>query len=465
MTVLNPDTLYESARIAFGHEPTEDQDDLLRRLASFALNRDHRDTFVLGGYAGTGKTSLTAAFVKALSQSGLKFILLAPTGRAAKVLSSFAGYPAHTLHKRLFRGFAPESGGQLFAAPNNDTDTLFIVDEASMIPECDGNRLLTQLLRHVYSAIGNNIIFIGDTAQLPPVGQPESRAMNPEYLRSLGLLPQCALLDKPVRQASRSGILYNATWLRRAMMLPQLPAPHMRVSKFADVEVIGSEFLGERIADSFAATGDEGTMVVTRSNFRASLFNRQIRACVFYAEELLQRGEKLVVVKNNYYYSDAKKGIDFLANGEIIRLEYLHGEEKRYGFIFADADIYIPVSGQNLTVKLILDCLTTDAASLGAEAQTQLYNAILAQRTAQGEELSKAIASMRRDPYFNALQVKYAYCLTCHKAQGGQWDNLFIDLGGIAASDMGMEFYRWLYTAVTRARKRLILVNPTLRII
>lgn len=459
------DSLYRSALSCFGHEPLEEQDHLLRQLVSFSLERSGRQAFIVSGYAGTGKTSLMGAFVNALYSHGMKFVLLAPTGRAAKVFSTYAGHTAYTIHKRLFRGTLPSMGGELFLAPNNDTDTLFIVDEASMISEGEGGHILSLLLRHIYSAYGNHVIFVGDTAQLPPVGQSESHAMNPTYLKSIGLEPSIGYLERPVRQASRSGILYNATWLRRAMLLPKLPMPQMKTTAFPDVEVLDNEYLGERIADSFSATGDEGTMVVTRSNFRAGLFNRQIRASVFYAEDMLQRGEKLVVVKNNYFYSDRKKDIDFVANGEIIRLEYIHGLENKYGFDFADVDIYMPVSGKNLSVKLMLNCLNSDSASLTAEESTALYNAVLADYTKEGKELSKALIEMRRDPYLNALQVKYAYCLTCHKAQGGQWDNLFIDLGGIAREDMGLEFYRWLYTAVTRARKRLFLVNPTLKLL
>ncbi len=459
------DVLYGRALEYFGHTPLEEQDYLLRRLTDFAVSREGRQTLIVSGYAGTGKTSLMAAFVNALYSSGMKCVLLAPTGRAAKVFSSYSGRPAYTIHKRLFRGMLPSMGGELYLAPNNDTDTLFIVDEASMIAEGGGAHILSQLVRHVYSAYGNNLIFVGDTAQLPPVGQPEGLAMNMDFLRRMGLDPDVCYLESPVRQAGRSGILYNATWLRRAMLLDELPFPQMRVSRFEDVEVLGNEYLGEKIADSFASTGDEGTMVVTRSNFRAGLFNRQIRACVFYAEEQLQRGEKLVVVKNNYFYGDKKKDIDFIANGEIVRLEYIHGVERRYGMNFADVDIYLPVSGENLTVKIMLDCLSSDAAALPEEEFTALYNGVLATYTSGGMELSKALAAMRRDPYLNALQVKYAYCLTCHKAQGGQWDNLFVDLGGIAPEDMGLEFYRWLYTAVTRARKRLYLINPTVRII
>lgn len=459
------ESLYSASLRYFGHEPLEEQEHLLRMLVSFALNRTGRDAMIVNGYAGTGKTSLMAAFVNALHQCGMKYVLLAPTGRAAKVFSSYAGFPAYTIHKRLFRGNLPAMGGELFLAPNNDTDTIFIVDEASMISEGEGGRILSLLLRHIYSAYGNHVIFIGDTAQLPPVGQPHSFAMNLEYLQRMGLQPKIGYLERPVRQAKRSGILYNATWLRRAMLLPKLPFPQMRVSSFPDVEVLDNEFLGEKIADSYSSTGDEGTMVVTRSNFRAGLFNRQIRASVFYAEERLQRGEKLVVVKNNYFYADRKKDIDFIANGEIIRLEYIHGFEKRYGFDFADVDVFIPVSGHNLTVKIMLNCLNSDSPALSAEESSELYNAVLADYTSDGKELSKALLEMRRDPYLNALQVKYAYCLTCHKAQGGQWENLFVDLGGIAAEDMGIEFYRWLYTAVTRARKRLFLINPTLKII
>lgn len=463
--MVSTNTLYNSALATFGHVPQEEQEQLLYQLCSFALNRQLKDALIVSGYAGTGKTSLMAAFVNALHSHNLKYVLLAPTGRAAKVFSTYAGFPAYTIHKRLFRGMLPSLGGELYLAPNNDTDTLFIVDEASMISEGEGGRILSLLLRHIYSAYGNNVIFIGDSAQLPPVGQPQSFAMSENYLRSQGFNVQTGYLERPVRQARKSGILYNATWLRRAMLLEQLPHPQLSVGKFPDVEVLDNEYLGERIADSFSRTGDEGTMVVTRSNFRAGIFNRQIRACVFYAEEQLQRGEKLVVVRNNYFYADKKKDIDFIANGEIIRLEYIHGFESKYGFDFADVDIFMPVSGQNLTVKIMLNCLNSDEAALSAEDSTTLYNAILADYTSDGKDLSKALLEMRRDPYLNALQVKYAYCLTCHKAQGGQWDNLFIDLGGIASEDMGMEFYRWLYTAVTRARKHLFLVNPTFKIL
>lgn len=459
------DCLYSRALQAFGLEPLEQQDALLRGLVSFALGRAHRQALIVSGYAGTGKTSLMAAFVKALRASHMKFVLLAPTGRAAKVFSGYASHPAYTLHKRLFRGAVPELGGQLYLAPNNDTDTLFIVDEASMIPEEQGNHILSLLLRHVYGNMGNNVIFVGDTAQLPPVGQEESHAMNSEWLRSQGLDAETMWLDKPVRQAAKSGILYNATWLRSAMVQPSLPKARLKASPYPDVEVVGNEFLGERIADSFSETGDEGTMVVTRSNFRAGIFNREIRASVFYAEEELQRGEKLVVVKNNYFYSDRKNDIDFIANGEIVRLEKIYGFEGRYGLRFADVELQIPVSGKRFDAKIMLDCLQSPSAALPAEQYNAFYSVVLADYTSSGMELSKALLVMRRDPYLNALQVKYAYCLTCHKAQGGQWDNIFIDLGGIAAEDMGMEFYRWLYTAVTRARKKLFLVSPTLRVL
>lgn len=459
------DTLYGRALHAFGLEPLEQQDALLRELTSFALERSHRQALVVSGYAGTGKTSLMAAFVKALKQCRMKFVLLAPTGRAAKVFSGYANHPAYTLHKRLFRGGTPELGGQLYLAPNNDTNTLFIVDEASMIPESQGNRILSLLLSHVYGNMGNNIIFVGDTAQLPPVGQEESHAMNSEWLRMQGIEADTLWLDKPVRQAAKSGILYNATWLRSAMVQPKLPKARLKASPFVDVEIVDNEFLGETISDSYSQTGDEGTMVVTRSNFRAGIFNREIRNCVFYAEEELQKGEKLVVVKNNYYYSDKKNDIDFIANGEIVRLEKIYGFESRYGLRFADVDIHMPVMGKSIGVKIMLDCLQSPSASLPQEQYNAFYSAVLADYTSRGIDSSKAIFAMRRDPYLNALQVKYAYCLTCHKAQGGQWDNIFIDLGGIAAEDMGMEFYRWLYTAVTRARKKLFLVSPTLPIL
>lgn len=460
------ETLLRKALDNLDYDPMPGQRALLEKLSAFALERRRLQAFILRGYAGTGKTSLTAAFVKALRECGLKFVLLAPTGRAAKVFSSYAGMPAHTIHKRLFRGdlYEPGSAGTaLFNAPNDDEDTLFIVDEASMIQQDSQSQLLTLLLRHIYSREGDNVVFIGDTAQLPPVGQTVSHALSEDYLRGFGMEIFTHLLDAPARQAQRSGILYNATWLRRAMALPELPSPQLRVSGFCDVKSVSSEYLQELVADSYSETGEDGTMVITRSNFRAGVFNRGIRATVLYAESELQIGERLVVVKNNYHYARKIKELGFIANGEIIHVKRIRGIEDRYGSRFADVEAELPSAGISLDAKLILDTLSDDTASLSGEALTKLYNAILAEKEAEGLEFTRALAATRRDPYMNALQVKYAYCLTCHKAQGGQWENLFVDLGGIQPETMDMEFYRWLYTAVTRARRKLFLVNPTLK--
>lgn len=462
------DLLLQCALSHLDYEPMQGQLNVLADLCSFTVSRRCRQAFVLSGFAGTGKTSLTAAFVKALREFDLRFVLLAPTGRAAKVFSNFAQLPAHTIHKRLFRGdrFDPGSPGQgLFNAPNDDEDTLFIVDEASMIQQNPANPLLFHLLRHIYSREGNNVVFIGDTAQLPPVGQPQSHALVPEYLRGLGLEVFTATLERPARQASHSGILYNATWLRRAMALPDLPAPQLRTSGFKDVTSVSSEFLQEIIADSYASTGQDGTMIITRSNFRASIFNRGIRAQVLYAEEELQIGERLVVVKNNYFFGSKIKEIGFIANGEIVEVKRIRAIEDRYGFRFADVEIALASAEVTLDVKLILKTLSDNTASLDAEDLTALYERILHEKEMSGLASSSAVAAVRRDPYMNALQVKYAYCLTCHKAQGGQWDNIFVDLGGIAPEATDMEFYRWLYTAVTRARRALFLINPSIAIV
>ncbi len=459
--------LYEEALRQLDYDPLEKQDLLLQYMSRFAIMRQATDALIVHGYAGTGKTSLTAAFVKALRSLGLKFVLLAPTGRAAKVLSSFAEQPAYTIHKRLFRGGSLDgSPAPMFQAPCRDVDTLFIIDEASMIPYDADNPLLRQLLSHIYSREGNNAIFIGDTAQLPPVGSEFSAAMHPDTLRQFGLTPTQCLLDQPVRQARKSGILYNATWLRRAMQLPTLPTPQLTISRFSDVESISGEFLAETIADSYSATGQDGTMVITRSNYRATIFNTAIRARVLYAEEQLQRGEKLVVTKNNYYIAKDNRTLGFIANGEIINIQKIYDIESRYGMEFADVEIAIPGTDIVIDTKINLNSLTAETASLPASATTALYNSILQELTAGGGDdpaaLSAAIASMRHNPYLEALQVKYAYCLTCHKAQGGQWDNLFIDLSGIAPQAMDLQFYRWLYTAITRTRRHLYLISPSL---
>jgi len=456
-----PGQIARSVKMSLPYAPSEQQQELIERLADFVVCRKPGDVFVLYGYAGTGKTTIVAALVTVLDRMRLPSVLLAPTGRAAKVFTSSAGRSAHTIHKRLYRpdGSTPEDT-RFFLASNNDRNTLFIVDEASMIGDAVGeSSLLNHLTRHVYSAEGCNMILIGDTAQLPPVGQSDSPAMNPEVLKSYGLHPQTFSLEEPMRQASLSGILHNAVKIRSAMMKNPLPVPQVWTNGMEDVRAISSQFFLEQLADSYAEVTPEETIIITRSNKRASIFNHGVRTRVLYAEEELQRGERLVVAKNNYYWSRKIKEIDFIANGDIVEVNWIGGTETRYGHRFADVEITYPGSDTGISAKVILDSLSSDAPALTRQQMLALYNAILAEK--EGDPAMRA-RSMERNPYYNALQVKYAYCLTCHKAQGGQWKHVYIDMGYLPAEGLGIDFYRWLYTAVTRARYRLWFVNPSI---
>lgn len=459
--------LYEKAIALLPYEPTGRQDELLQGLCDFALSRGPRDCIVVHGYAGTGKSSLLAALVRAMTEYKMKCVMLAPTGRAAKVMAGYSSLPAYTIHKRLYRGSSVDPDNtSFFLAPNRDRDTLFVVDEASMIPGPDTSRLLDHLIRHVYSSPGCAIVFVGDTAQLPPVGEAESYAMNPERLEQYGLTPYIFELDQPLRQAARSGILYNATRIRRRMLRDPLPLPQLWQKGFRDVQVVSSEFLAEQIADSYRNAGQEHTVVVTRSNWRAGAINRAIRGMVLYAEEDLQRGERLVISKNNYFWTSRIKGAQFIANGETAVVQRVSGREERYGHRWADVDLLLADSGVELTAKLLLTPLEADTPSLTSEQMSALYHQVLAEKRAEGVGAGSELTAMRTDPYLNALQAKYGYCLTCHKAQGGQWEDVYIDLAGIQPDILATpDFYRWLYTALTRATTRLYLINPSLEVI
>ena len=449
---------------AFPFEATEAQRELMERLAAFVAEREERSIFVLHGYAGTGKTTVMAALVEALSHTKLKTVLLAPTGRAAKVISRYAGRPAYTIHKRLYRGDAldPYAGGFMLA-PNKDRDTVFIVDEASMIPGVSGH-LLRDLLTHVYSSPGCVVIFVGDTAQLPPVGEVESLAMSPGYLEGCGLRVTAFELEEPLRQAQKSGILYNATRLRRRMFKSPLPSARLWPWEFPDVQVTTTEYLAEQIADAYRKYGQDNAIIVTRANWRASAFNRAIRATVLYAEERLQKGERLVIAKNNYFWTQKIKDAPFIANGEGAVVQRIFGYESRYGHDWADVELRFPDTGLELEAKLLLTCLDNDAPNLPQTEYTELYEAVLQDIMAdESVKPGDEMRALRKSPYLNALQAKYGYCLTCHKAQGGQWEEVYVDLASFRPEDLtNLELHRWLYTAITRAVSRLYLINPSL---
>lgn len=452
----------------FTHNPTNDQSLAIKKLSDFILSSEANSIFLLKGYAGTGKTSLIGALVRTLTELGNKTVLMAPTGRAAKVFSSYANAKAFTIHKKIYRqkSFNGESTG-FQETDNLYKDTLFLVDEASMIANGSADsmvfgsgQLLNDLIHFVYSGERCRMILMGDTAQLPPVMQKESPALNAGYLKQYGLTVQQTELKQIVRQDEGSGILYNATLLREALATGVVDKyPKLHLSSFSDLRKVNGEDLIDEISSAYNRDGIEETMIITRSNKRAVIFNNGIRSRILYREEELSSGDLLMVAHNNYFWkANDDKVTDFIANGEIIQVLRVHRTEELYGFRFIDALIRFQEDEREVEVKLLADTLQTDTPSLNKETSDKLFNAVwedYADETNKRERMKK----LKSDAYFNVLQVKYAYAVTCHKAQGGQWSNVFLDIGYMTEEMLGEDFYRWLYTAFTRATKHLYLVN------
>lgn len=450
------------------YEPNDDQVTFMAAFAHFVFYGDKDAVFLLNGYAGTGKTSMVGGMVKALSLRGAKTVLLAPTGRAAKVFTEYSGHTAYTIHRKIYRQNS-YLDSEFALAENKHTNTLFIVDEASMISNrlaentfFGSGRLLDDLIRYVYSGQGCRLVLMGDSAQLPPVGQSESPALNAEVLHGYALTVYNIHLTAIARQAAQSGVLYNATILRQAMESGVLSAPKLATARFDDIDTVTGEFLLENIADCYDRDGMNETIIVTRSNKRATLFNLGIRNSILYRENMLVSDDMLLVSKNNYYWAADYDNMDFIANGDVMRITRVWGEtEQRYGLNFANVTVQFPDHGGiEMDAKIIVDCLTSDAPGLTNAQSENLYNQVMNELSGDKQSRYKML---KKNPYFNALQVKYAYAVTCHKAQGGQWRNVFVDMGGIMPDAFTtLDFYRWLYTAVTRARNRVCLINCTL---
>ena len=460
--------LGQQIKTNFPYKPTFEQEKVVKILADFLFCREMDSLFLLKGYAGTGKTSLIGALVKTLDQLEQKCVLLAPTGRAAKVFAHYAGHPAFTIHKKIYRQRSFSNELDNFSINDNlHQHTLFIVDEASMIAN-DGlsgsmfgtGRLLDDLVQYVYSGQGCRLMLIGDTAQLPPVGEEESPALSANALKGYGLKVYEGMLTEVVRQLSDSGILWNATELRRYIAEEDFfTLPPIRVEDFPDIKVIPGNELIEAITDSYDHVGLDETIVVCRSNKRANIYNKGIRNTILFREEELETGDLLMVAKNNYYWTEGCKEIDFIANGDIAEVRRVRREREMYGFRFADVVLRFPdYDDMELEVKLLLDTLHTDTPALPKEMNDKLFYSVLedyADITIKRERMKK----MKSDPYYNALQVKYAYAVTCHKAQGGQWKRVFLDQGYMTEDMLTPDYFRWLYTAFTRATETLYLVN------
>lgn len=436
-------------------------------LARFcACDMPSDSVFLLAGYAGTGKTSVVGALVRTLREAGVGCVLMAPTGRAAKVFAAFSGAQASTIHRKIYQPPTDDDPCPGMRS-NPHRNTVFIVDEASMIGSDMGyggrESLLDDLIHYVYTGENCRLILLGDKAQLPPVGCEQSPAMDVDTLRGYGLRVNRVVLTQTVRQTEGSGILANATRLRRAMRLPELPVPILLTRGYDDVELISGEDLPELIESAYSRDGIDETVVITRTNWRASEFNAAIRSSILYREEELCRDELLMVAKNNYYWSTKVRGLDFIANGDTARVERVYGTEERYGMRFADVRLSLPYRDVDVECKVILDSLNSNAPALSADDMRRLYQACLTDTERIPPHLSTTarMRLLRTDPYYNALQIKYGYAVTCHKAQGGQWRNVVVDLSGIAVDSLTtIDLYRWLYTATTRATTRLIYLNP-----
>ena len=457
-------------REAMGMVPTAEQEHAIDVFSLFMTDRDDHVVMILRGSAGTGKTTLAGAIVRAMNVLKQKMILLAPTGRAAKVFALNAGHPAYTIHRRIYR---QKSAGDISSFNlnfNNNRDTLFMIDEASMIANqgygesaFGSGCLLDDLMQFVYSGQNCRMVLVGDKAQLPPVGEDESPALMSDVLRAYGMKVYECDLNQVLRQSEDSGILWNATRIRT--LIDDWVLPKIRFQGFADIVRVPGDELIESLATSYSRVGMDETMVITRSNKRANIYNQGIRNTVLDREDELCRGDQLMIVKNNYYWTEQSKEISFLANGDIAVVQRVRNVQELFGFRFADVTMTLPdYDNYELTATVILDSLTTESPALSREQQEQLYNAVM-EDYADIPLKADRIKQLKKDKYFNALQIKFAYAVTCHKAQGGQWAHVYIDQGYMTDDMLSPDYIHWLYTAFTRATEKLFLVNwPTTQI-
>ena len=445
-------------------EPTEQQSQLIEALGIFLMSTDNEKCFLLCGYAGTGKTSVVSALVRALNELKQKTILLAPTGRAAKVIAGYSGFPAFTIHKRIYRQKSM-SEFRFQLADNLNTHTLFIVDEASMISNTGtestfgSGRLLDDLVEFVYGGQGCSLLLLGDTAQLPPVLQPHSPALERDKLLGYGLKVHEYTLTHVVRQALESGILHNATLLRQQLLEEKTSDfPTFDLEGFSDIKKLSGMELIDEIQRSYEGVGVEDTIVVTRSNKRANMYNNGIRARVMMKEDELTNGDLLMVTRNNYFWNKPYKEIDFIANGDILQVIRVRKHYDMYGFRFVDLTLKSLDYDWDIDARIWLDALQSESPASMNEMTNKLFQSVAEDypEITTKKELYKKILESE---FYNALQVKFAYAVTCHKAQGGQWKRVFVDPGQVAEDQLNTDFYRWLYTALTRASETVFLVN------
>ena len=440
---------------------------MLYHIAAFLLSQKENPTYILRGYAGTGKTSLVKTLVRTLPSISMRFVLMAPTGRAAKVLSNYTGQNTSTIHRRIYQTKSfPDGSFRMVRAENKYVNTLFIVDEASMIGEqreFGGSSLLDDLLSYVFSGENCRLLLIGDTAQLPPVESQESPALDCEYLKAQFPITAATFeLTEVKRQALESGILYNATDIRQLLSqnLYEYSLPIFHLEGFNDIQKIEPETFEELLHNAFANTSDNEAVVICKSNKRANMFNQAIRGRILNIDGEIATGDKLMVVKNNYYWTEGNEAMSFIANGDMAEIRKIKHFEELYGFHFADVELSFTdyPDAPNVEAKILLDTLNSNSPSLTEEENKRLFSAI-EEDYMDIPNRRERYKEMKKSPWFNALQVKFAYALTCHKTQGGQWNSVFIDSSLNQKETLEVEDLRWLYTALTRAQEKVYFVN------
>lgn len=449
-----------------GHQPTNDQLKAIKALALFITANTNDSIFLLTGYAGTGKTSLISAVVHTLESFRIETVLLAPTGRAAKVLASYTGRSSFTIHKHIYRQKSSTEGiGRFELDRNMHKNAFFVIDEASMISgeTAEGSifgsgRLLDDLVEYVYRGRNCKLILVGDTAQLPPVGSTLSPALNRKDILQYGFNVETAELKDVVRQTRESGILVNATSIRRKITDNDLALPGFSVEIFDDIFRINGEIMLEELEAAYSYSGTDSTVIIVNSNRMANRYNQGIRNRILYREEEISAGDMLMIVKNNYFWTREEENLDFIANGDMALIKKVVRKEEKYGFRFADMILDFIDYHIEIEVKVLLDTLSSEGASLTGEQNKMLFENVREDYSHLSTK-KKRYDAVRNDPYFNAMQVKFAYAITCHKAQGGQWERVFIDQGMFNRQEPTLDYLRWLYTALTRATDRLYLVN------
>lgn len=459
--------IYNNLCKNLGNIPTDDQSSALKKIAGYICDNNNDVIFLMTGYAGTGKTSVISSIVKTLDLLRMRSVLLAPTGRAAKVLASYAGRQAYTIHKKIYRQKSSKDGQGSFSLDRNlHKDTFFIVDEASMVANSSGDsspfgsgRLLDDLIEYVYSGNDCKLILVGDTAQLPPVGAVVSPALDPYAIGEYGFGLVTTELKQVVRQSETSGVLMNATRVRLQVAENNLIHPSIDCINYKDTIRITGEELIDEISTAYGTCGMDGTIIVVNSNKQANRYNQGIRNRIFFREEEISTGDMVMVVKNNYFIiNEEENGAGFIANGDIAEVKRIKKYEEIYGFRFADMVLWFADYNLELESKVMIDVLHLDTPALPSEKNKELFQNVMADYI-HIKSRRKQIEAVKNNPYFNALQIKFAYAVTCHKAQGGQWERVFIDQGMFNRNEITIDYLRWFYTALTRSTDRVYFVN------